>query len=156
MSIHDVIAEARRRGEPDHLIQAVPYARTLGLTGESGPDGLVTRLPFREDLIGNPHLPALHGGVVGAFLELSAAFALLWRLDGDALPRSVTLSVDYLRSAGPRESFARGQVTRQGRRVANVRVEAWQDDPARPFAQAQVHMLITPHAPERAGASDAG
>ena len=129
MSIHDVLAEARRRGEPDHLIQAVPYARTLGLEGAAGPDGLVTRLPFREDLVGNPHLPALHGA------------------DHAAVQRSVTLSVDYLRSAGPRDSFARGQVTRQGRRVANVRVEAWQDDPARPFAQAQVHLLITPHSP---------
>ena len=152
MRIREVIAEARRRDDPNHLIDAVPYAGTLGLRGAATPEGLVTRLPFRQDLVGNPHLPALHGGVVAAFLELTAAFSLLWRLDGDAIPRSVTLSVDYLRSAGPRESFGRGEITRLGRRVANVRVLAWQDDPARPFAQGNVHLLITPHL-EAAGTS---
>ena len=142
-----IIEAARRAGDPNHLIAALPYARYLGLTATLRDGELIAGLPFRRDLVGNPVLPALHGGAVGGFLELTAALVLLWRLESDALPRSVTLSVDYLRAAGPRECFARGRVTRLGRRVANVAVEAWQEDPEKPFAQAQTHMLVTPHRP---------
>ena len=144
MSILATMEAARREADPARLIAAIPYAAYLGVTAELEGDSLTTRLPFRQDLIGNPYLPALHGGAVGAFLELTAVLVLLWRLESVTLPRSVTLSVDYLRSAGPRDSFAHGQVTRLGRRVANVRVEAWQDDPARPVAQGQAHLLLTP------------
>ena len=144
MSILAVMEEARREADPGRLIAAIPYADLLGLTGRLEGEELVTCLPFRQDLIGNPFLPALHGGALGGFLQLTAALVLLWRLESVTVPRSVTLSVDYLRSAGPRDSFARGEVTRLGRRIANVRVEAWQDDPERPVAQGQVHLLLTP------------
>ena len=144
MSILATMEAARRESDPAALIAAIPYAAYLGLSASLEAGSLVTRLPFRQDLVGNPYLPALHGGVVGGFLELTAVLVLLWRMESVTLPRSVTLSVDYLRSAGPRDSFARGQVTRLGRRVANVHVEAWQDDPARPIAQGHAHLLLTP------------
>lgn len=144
MSILATIEAARRESDPGLLIAAIPYADYLGVTARLEGDALVSCLPFRQDLVGNPRLPALHGGAVGAFLELTALLALLWRLERVTLPRSVTFSVDYLRSSGPRDCFARGQVTRLGRRVANVRVEAWQEDPALPVAQGHAHLLLTP------------
>ena len=144
MSLLASIEAARREADPGRLIGAVPYAASLGIEAGLEADALVTRLPFREDLIGNPLIPALHGGSVGTLLELTAALVLLWRMESVAVPRCVTLSVDYLRSAGPRDCFARGQVMRLGRRVANLRVEAWQDDPQRPIAQGHAHLLITP------------
>ena len=58
------------------------------------------------------------------------------------LPRTITLTVDYLRSGRAVDTFARGILTRQGRRVACVRVEAWQDDRSRPIAVASAHFLI--------------
>ncbi len=148
-SLGEALAAARRAEDPGPLIAAIPYAVTLGIGARLEAGALVTRLPFRRGLVGNPFLPALHGGVVGAFLELTAALDLLWRQEGATPPRSVTMSVDFLRSAGPRDSFARAHVARLGRRVASLRVEAWQDDPARPIAQAHAHMLLT--APEGDG-----
>jgi acyl-coenzyme A thioesterase PaaI-like protein len=59
------------------------------------------------------------------------------------VPKIVNLSVDYLRPALALDTFARGTVIKQGRRVANVRVEAWQNDPARPVAAAHAHFLLS-------------
>jgi acyl-coenzyme A thioesterase PaaI-like protein len=58
------------------------------------------------------------------------------------VPKTITITIDYLRSARPVDTFARGIVTKQGRRVANVRVEAWQEDPAQPVAAANAHFLV--------------
>ncbi len=52
------------------IMAKMPDARFLGMKVkiESGP--LLTYLPTQEKLTGNPNLPALHGGVIGSFLEL--------------------------------------------------------------------------------------
>ena len=120
----------------------VPYARFLGISVVREADGLVSRLAFDEKLIGNTVLPALHGGVIGAFLENAAMFQVLLDTESEHLPKPITLTVAYLRSAGPRETFARATITKQGRRVVSVRVEAWQEDPARPVATAQGQFLV--------------
>nr|WP_276600356.1 MULTISPECIES: PaaI family thioesterase [unclassified Nannocystis] len=97
---------------------------------------------FAEHLIGNPVLPALHGGALCALLESTAIFQLLWESELSATPRTIGLTVEYLRSGRPVDTFARGMPTRQGRRVTNVRVEAWQDDRSRPIAVASAHFLV--------------
>ena len=58
------------------------------------------------------------------------------------LPKTITLTVDYLRSGAPVDTHARSIVTRHGRRVANVRVEAWQADRAAPVATAHAIFLV--------------
>lgn len=142
MTLLQAIETARRNGDFGALIAAVPYAAYLGVSAGTRKDRLISRLPFAQRNIGNPLLPALHGGVVGGFLELAAAFELLWSLDGVAIPKTINITVDYLRPAGPRDCFACGTVTKLGRRVANVRVEAWQDDREKPIAHGHVHFLL--------------
>jgi acyl-coenzyme A thioesterase PaaI-like protein len=58
------------------------------------------------------------------------------------LPRTIDLSVDYLRPGLPRDAYARARVIRSGRRYASVFVECWQDNRARPFAQATGHFTM--------------
>lgn len=126
------------------LLEAIPYCRFIGITVEDGSDGgIVSRLRFGEQIVGNAALPAIHGGVIGAFLETAAIVELL-RLtpDDGTLPKPVDITIAYLRSARAVDTFARTIVTKHGRRVVNVRVEAWQDDPARPVATAQGHFLV--------------
>ena len=60
----------------------------------------------------------------------------------DRLPKIVNISIDYLRPSLLEDMFARGIIIRQGRRVANVRVDAWQSDRARPVAAAHAHFLL--------------
>jgi len=138
----DLITAARRAGEISQLVEAVPYASFLGFRVIDRDGELIGHLRFSEHLIGNPYLPALHGGVLGALLESTAIFQLMWETEAIVLPKTITLTVDYLRPGRPVDTYARGILTRQGRRVANVRVEAWQDDRSRPIAVASAHFLI--------------
>jgi uncharacterized protein (TIGR00369 family) len=138
----EMVAAAKRAGEISRLVEAVPYARFLGISMVHVDGELLGKLSFGEHQIGNPLLPALHGGVLAALLESTAIFQLMWETEAIVLPKTITLTVDYLRSGRAVDTFARGILTRQGRRVANVRVEAWQDDRARPIAVASAHFLV--------------
>lgn len=124
------------------LIDLVPYATFLGLTAAMQGNELVTTMRYSDHLIGNPALPALHGGTLGALLESAAVFELLWAAETIVLPKTITLTVDYLRSGAPADTHARGTVTRQGRRVTNVRMEAWQADRSAPIATAHAIFLV--------------
>jgi uncharacterized protein (TIGR00369 family) len=141
------LADIRRQGTVEAyqgLIDQIPYARFLGLSIEAidARGRVVTKMPFDQRLVGNRNLPAVHGGVIGAFLELAALFQLVHEAEGTRLPKPINLTVEYLRSVGPRITLASATITKHGRRVANVRVEAWQDDPDRPVAAAHGHFLM--------------
>jgi len=142
------------------LVNGIPYSQFLGISFDRRGDELTALLPFDEKLIGNPFLPALHGGVTSAFLEITAIIELSWsmlweemesgkldpqKLDESHLPRlpkTIDFTVDYLRSGLPRDAYARARVNRSGRRYASVHVETWQDNRSRIFAQATGHFLI--------------
>lgn len=141
-ALREAIDAAKAAGDPDLLAQRIPYAAFLGLSLMEREGALVGRMRYADALVGNPALPALHGGTLAALLESVAIFQVIWSSDTVVLPKIITLTVDFLRSARPVDTFARGIITRQGRRVANVRVEAWQDDPARPVAAAHCHFLV--------------
>lgn len=131
------------------IVEDIPYLGFLGIRFETAGAELTAVLPYRPMLIGNPMIPALHGGVTAAFLEVTAIVGLVWA--GEAarplvLPKTIDLTVDYLRPGQPRDAFARARINRQGRRYASVHVEAWQDDPGRLFAQGTGHFLM-PEAP---------
>ena len=126
------------------LLAAIPYGRLLGVEIERVDAGLECVLPFRDDLVGNTRLPALHGGVIGAFLELTAMLRLIDESGVASAPRPINFSIDYLRSAGPRATRARGDIFKLGRRIAHVHVVAWQDDPDRPVAAGNGKFLMAP------------
>ena len=149
------VVKQRRDAALKALAEGVPYVRFLGIGFDRRGDELTAVLPFDPMLIGNPQLPALHGGVTAAFLEVSALIELGWSMIWDEvertgaaparpprLPRTIDFTVDYLRSGLPRDAYARARVNRSGRRYASVHVEAWQDNRARLFAQATGHFLM--------------
>ena len=132
------MSEAARSAAPA-LLDAWPYARFLGVRLEEGEIGPVAVLPFDPKLIGNPILPALHGGVVASFLELAA----LARLDAEGKrARTIDITVDYLRPARPVTFYAEARILKLGRRAANLAVEAWQEDRGSPVAALRGHFMI--------------
>ncbi len=124
------------------LLDTIPYARFLGIQVERDGGDIVTALPFQDMLVGNPLLPALHGGVTGALLEVTATIEMLREICCERLPKPIDISIDYLRAGKPAITRARAIVTKRGRRVVNVRAEAWQDDPGRPIAAMHGHFLL--------------
>ncbi len=141
-SLLERLALARKERDVGRLAEAIPYARWMQIAPENGTGELLTRMRFHPELIGNTNLPAIHGGTLGAMLEMTAIFHLLWETETQTVPKIVNITVDYLRSAGPRDVLARATVTKQGRRMVNVFVEAWQDDRAKPVATANAHFLV--------------
>jgi acyl-coenzyme A thioesterase PaaI-like protein len=136
------VAAARETGDYQRLIDLIPYAGFLGLSAALDGDELITTMRYGGHLIGNPALPALHGGTLGALLESAAIFELLSHAETSVLPKTITLTIDYLRSGAPVDTHARGIVTRRGRRVTNVRMEAWQADRKSPVATAHAVFLV--------------
>ncbi|HBM59937.1 PaaI family thioesterase [Salipiger marinus] len=154
------VVKQRRDTALRALASGVPYVRFLDINFDRRGDELTAVMSYDDKLIGNPHLPALHGGVTAALLEVTSIITLGWTviwedlesgaLSLDALeagrlprlPKTIDFTVDYLRSGLPRDAYARARVTRQGRRYASVHAEAWQDNRARPIAQAVAHFLM--------------
>ncbi|WP_435101686.1 PaaI family thioesterase [Arhodomonas sp. AD133] len=135
---------ARQAEDPEALVALIPYARLLGVSFTATDEALTFRLDFHEGNVGNPYLPALHGGVIGAFMENAAILHLLWTQEATRVPKVVDFSIDYLRPGHPDVLWAACDVRRQGRRVANVGVAAWQegDDGQRDVATARCHFLL--------------
>jgi uncharacterized protein (TIGR00369 family) len=141
----EVLLRAAREGrKPDiaEIVAAVPYCVHLGIIGREEKGGIVLEMPFSEILIGNPVLPALHGGVIGSLLETAAIVTVIWETGASELPRPVDINVDYLRSGHAVASYASARIARQGRRVVNVHAEMWQEDRAKPIAALRGHFLI--------------
>ena len=154
------VINQRRDKALSALVQSIPYIQFLGIGFDRRGNKLTAIMSYDEKLIGNPGLPALHGGAIAAFLEVSAVIELSWsslwkEIDAPPqsppgnliasqikLPKAIDLTVDYLRSGLPRDAYARARVTRSGRRYASVFVEAWQDNRTRIFAQATGHFLM--------------
>jgi len=154
------VVKQRRDAALRALVEGVPYIQFLGISFDRRGDELTAQLNFDDKLIGNPFLPAIHGGATAAFLEVTSIITLSWALlwpdiesgaipleqmamgDLPRLPKTIDFTVDYLRSGLPRDAYARATVSRSGRRYASVRVEAWQDHRDKLYAQATGHFLM--------------
>ena len=149
-----LIARVKAQGDFSLIAEKIPYLRFLGIDADTSAGHVVCRMRFAPHLVGNRTIPALHGGTIGALLESAAVFQILWEAETVALPKTINLTVDYLHSARAVDTYARGIVTKHGRRVVNVRAEAWQEDPERPVAVATAHFLVLPPGPSEASGQD--
>lgn len=137
-----IVREARACGDYTTLADAIPYCRLLGMRVTLHADRVRVHVPFQAMLIGNPTLPALHGGVSGAVLETAALLQLIHEQGGLPMPKTIDFTIDYLRSAKPEDLFAEAEVQRSGRRIANVRMRAFQQDGSQPVALGRGNFLL--------------
>ncbi|GAA5187478.1 PaaI family thioesterase [Ferrimonas gelatinilytica] len=142
MSVANEVAAAAARNDYAGVLARVPYAQFIGMECERFGDELVFRLPPKKSNLGNPMLPALHGGVISGFMEMAASVQLMVMMQVTRVPRIVDFSVDYLRAGYAREAYCECKITRQGRRVANVSISAWQTNRKQPIATARAHFLL--------------
>lgn len=129
-----------RRGE---RLDSLPYAATLGVISDHDGSEFKLVMPYSDRLLGSPG--RLHGGAIAGLLELSAIATLLLALPEDeTLPglKPVTVTVDFMREGGMRDTSAAATITRLGRRIANVRAIAWQYDYSRPIAAANINFVL--------------
>lgn len=138
----DDIKQAIADRDLSALIQQIPYARFIGLDAVTLGDEIIFTLPKNDDNLGNPMLPALHGGVIGGFMETAAILHIMMAAEFFQIPRVVDFSLDYLRPGRHQDTYAKCTFVRQGRKIANVAVSAWQQKESLPIATARAHFLI--------------
>ncbi|MEN0107832.1 MAG: PaaI family thioesterase [Pseudomonas sp.] len=142
LNLSQLVQAAHASNNYDELLELTPYAKLLGIECLRLGDDMVFRIPANKDSIGNPILPAIHGGVIAGFMEHSAMLHLLMFMGAPHFPKIIDFSIDYLRAGHYRDTFASCQVWRQGRRVANVAITAWQTTRSEPIATARAHFKV--------------
>lgn len=123
-----------------------PYAHALGITVDHAEHGVpVLALDFAERVMGRPGF--VQGGALSGLLEIAAIVAVQAELAkrGEVPPlKPVNVTIDFMRNAEAQRTFAVGRVVRAGRRLVNVRAEAWQDDRGRVIASAWMNVMLAP------------
>lgn len=133
----------REQNDFNGMIGLIPYARLIGMKWGEDPSGeLLFELPYSADNIGNTLIPALHGGLIGGFLENAAILHLMWHHESRQTPKIVDFSLDYLRPGLAQTLYAQCEITKLGRRVAHVLIHTWQESHDKPVALARAHFLL--------------
>ncbi|MDE1166287.1 MAG: PaaI family thioesterase [Pseudomonas sp.] len=141
-ALREQVRQAHLNDDFADLLKIIPYAGLIGIHCQREGDSLLFSLPANPDNIGNPLLPAIHGGVIAGFMELAAALHLILFTDTGQVPKIIDFSIDYLRAGLARDTYAQCRLWRQGRRVTNVAITAWQADREEPIATARAHFKI--------------
>lgn len=140
--LYAVMKRVRAGAPVSDALDAIPYASYLGLQVGRFGDEVTLCMPYRDDLIGNYLLPALHGGSIAALMEIAATVQIGVEFDVERAPKPIDVTVDFFRTGHPKDTFARARIMKPGRRVTNVRVEAWQEVRSKPIAALHGHFLV--------------
>ncbi len=131
------------RTRAEGTLDTLPYGKLMGLTFRHEDDDIHIHMPFALGLIGAPG--RLHGGAIAGLLEIAALARVITALpQAEHWPRirPITLTVDFMRGGTPEPATASAEITRLGRRIVNVTTRAWQSDPTKPIAAANVNFLL--------------
>lgn len=105
----------------------IPFNKVLGVEATLLEEGRARlEIPFRQELIGNPMRPALHGGVISALIDACGGCAVFTMIDPPETVTTIDLRVDYLRPGEPKRLICDATVVRMGNRVASVDMRVYQ------------------------------
>lgn len=135
--------EIRSHEEKDRLIRImsrfIAHTHAIGITVEKiEGEELTLRLPYADNLVGDPRTGILHGGVITVLLDQTLGVSAL---ASDALAPSIAptldLRIDHLRVAPPgKDILATASVYRTTRKVLFIRGIAYWDSPENTIARA--------------------
>lgn len=115
-------------GVLDGLIRNPPFHKWLGVTAvDVGPGHAVLRIPPNPEFVGNPFIPAVHGGIVAALIDLAGGAAVF--VDLRFPTPTIDMRVDYIRPAyAGKALLADARVKSLGKTVAFVDIEVKDED----------------------------
>jgi uncharacterized protein (TIGR00369 family) len=143
MTVGDFIRSLPREGDFDRGLDFIPYAAFLGLSLRREAGCLITTMRYAPHLIGLPVPPMIHGGTIGALLEMAGIIKTASEMSAEHLPKTIDFTIDYLRPGREgKDCHAVAEVRRMGKRFANVQIEAWQEAREKPIALAHMNLLV--------------
>lgn len=109
------------------VIQIAPFHRWLGLKiVQQNNDHLELEMPWREELVSNPVIGAVHGGILASLIDLTGLYAII--AAGGIARATVDLRVDYHRAATNGPLRAIGQVVKLGKTISTADTRIIDDD----------------------------
>ena len=116
--------------------EQIPFNKLLRIEATELREGFARlEVPFRQELIGDPFRPAIHGGVISSLIDTCGGAAALTLLVPPGVVSTIDLRIDYLRPGEPKPLVCESTVTRMGNRVASVDSRVFHPDaPARLIA----------------------
>ena len=126
------------------FVNHIPHVRGLGMeVVRIGPCEAVVRLPYREELVGDPVRKVVFGGVITTLLDHASGLAVSCSVAELSAIATLDLRIDYLRAAEPGcDLVGRAECYKLGAQVAFVRGTAWDRSPDDPFASLLATMMI--------------
>ncbi len=130
-ALAELFGTARRE-----MIDHIPHCRRLGMeVVEIRPQRATVRLPYRDELIGDPVRRVVFGGVITTLLDHAGGLAVFGSLSELKAIATLDLRIDYLRAAEPGcDLVGEAHCYKLTTHVAFVRASAWERTPADPFA----------------------
>ena len=143
------------RAVGSQFIQGTPHAHALGMELVSVDANTGTlKVPYREDLVGDPDTGVFAGGVVTALVDQVCGLAVMASMEEFTSTATLDLRIDYMRAAQPGKAvFATAHCYKVTRSVAFVRASAYDADPADPVATAQAAFMLNSNAGRKPGAN---
>jgi len=118
------------------------YLHSLGLRLDMAATPVRGLMPHHERVVGNPKVPALHGGALATLMQVTATAELMKTSQAISAPLMSSCTIEYLRSAELVDCHASAVVVTRSRRYANLRAAIWQSREDQPVAVATVHFLL--------------
>ena len=107
----------------------IPFNKFLGLRCLTIANGNVrVELPYRPEHVGNPEIPALHGGAISATLDTTGGLAVWSQAGPNDRVSTIDLRVDFLRPGRAEPLIAVARVVRLGNRVGVAELRAFHPD----------------------------
>ena len=109
------------------VMQIAPFHRWLGLKIiQQNNDHLELEMPWRDELVSNPVIGAVHGGILASLIDLTGLYAII--AAGGVARATVDLRVDYHRAATNGPLRAIGQVVKLGKTISTADTRIIDDD----------------------------
>ncbi len=100
-----------------NMLQMAPFHAWLNLKIRSvTSQGLELEMPWRDEIVSNPAIGSVHGGVLASLIDLTGLYTL--NAHGTQAKATADLRVDYHRPATAGPLIAAGQIVKVGRQIS--------------------------------------
>ena len=129
------------------MCRFIPHAHLQCICLESiNSEELTLRLPYRDELVGNPETGTIHGGALTVLLDQTLGIAgICCDRVGAAMTPTLDLRIDHLATAAPGvDIFAVARVYKVTRKVLFIEGFAYCESRDKPIAKATGSWVLMP------------
>jgi uncharacterized protein (TIGR00369 family) len=138
--------------ERHELLSQIPHAVWLGMQViEAGPNLAILKLPYRDEIVGDPVRGVVFGGAITTLLDQALGLAVSCSLEDLRPIATLDLRIDYLRPAEPKlDLIGKAECYKVTRNVAFARAVAYERDISNPFATSLATFMLSSSTSESA------